>query len=117
MRSSFLLLLVLFAASAGAQQPPDGKAIFEKKGNCFTCHGKDAKGTVLAPNLTDTQWLHVDGSLEQVTNLISTGVPKPKKAPAPMPPMGGAKLSKEEIAAVARYVVSLSAPSTDAAKK
>jgi cbb3-type cytochrome c oxidase subunit III len=109
MRSSFLLLMLLFAVTASAQQP-NGKAIFEKKGNCFTCHGKDAKGTVLAPNLTDAQWLHVDGSFEQISALITAGVPKPKKAPAPMPPMGGAKLSKEEVAAVARYVVSLSAP-------
>ncbi|HEX6558285.1 MAG TPA: c-type cytochrome [Longimicrobiales bacterium] len=117
MNGTFLLLLALLAVAGNRQQQPDGKAVFETKGNCFVCHGKDAKGTVLAPNLTDPQWLNVDGSLEQITALISKGVPKPKKAPAPMPAMGGAKLSKDEIDAVARYVVSLSAPPAEAARK
>ena len=38
---------------AGAQDPDPGEAIFKGKGNCFTCHGREAKGTTLAPDLTD----------------------------------------------------------------
>lgn len=87
----------------------DGKAIFEGKGNCYACHGKDAKGTPLAPNLTDSVWINVDGSLEAIRELVSKGVPKPKQHPAPMPPMGGAKLSQKEIDAVAAYVAGLAA--------
>ncbi len=35
-----------------------GRAIFEGKGTCFTCHGKDGMGNPLlgAPNLTDKIW-------------------------------------------------------------
>lgn len=106
MRALLLSVAVLLgAASAAAAQ--DGKAIFMKKGNCATCHGPMAQGTPLAPNLTDSTWLNVDGTIEQITALIKSGVPKPKKHPAPMPPMGGAKLSDAEIAAVAKYVLSL----------
>ena len=39
---------------------------------------------------------------------IQTGVPTPKKAPAPMPPMGGASLTPEQVRAVAAYEYSLS---------
>lgn len=34
-------------------------------GTCFTCHGQDAKGTQLAPELTDKQWINGDGSLAE----------------------------------------------------
>jgi mono/diheme cytochrome c family protein len=34
-------------------------------------------------------------------------VPTPKKAPAPMPPMGGASLSPDQVKAAAAYVHSL----------
>ena len=44
-----------------------GKAIFTGKGLCAACHGPDAKGTALAPNLTDDEWLHADGTLEKLT--------------------------------------------------
>ncbi|HEX6134701.1 MAG TPA: c-type cytochrome [Longimicrobiales bacterium] len=105
-----ILVVSLSCALAGAlpvAAQADGKAIFEGKGNCHACHGKDARGTVLAPNLTDAEWLNVDGTKESVIALIQKGVPKPVKHPAPMPPMGGASLSKQEIEAVATYVLSL----------
>lgn len=86
----------------------DGKKIFTGKGNCYACHGADAKGTPLAPNLTDTTWINIDGTLASIEGLIKTGVPKPKEHPAPMPPMGGASLKPEELQAVAAYVWSLS---------
>ena len=62
----------------------------------------------LGPDLTDAEWLHSDGSLPAITKTIQTGVPTPKKAPAPMPPMGGAALSPEQVRTVAAYVHSLS---------
>lgn len=112
-RSKAALLVAIVTAVLGltgamaAQQ--DGRAIFRGKGNCFVCHGQDGKGTALAPNLTDATWLQVDGSAEAIVGLVKTGVAKPKKHPAPMPPMGGAKLSEAEVQAVAAYVHSLSA--------
>jgi mono/diheme cytochrome c family protein len=108
MISAAVCALALTSGSVAAQT--SGNAIFEGKGMCFACHGKDARGTPLAPNLTDTEWLNVDGSLPAIIALIEKGVPKPKKHPAPMPPMGGAKLSRAELEAVAAYVFGLSQP-------
>jgi cbb3-type cytochrome c oxidase subunit III len=87
-----------------------GKKIFLGKGNCATCHGQNLKGGVLAPNLTDGEWLNGDGSLEMIQATVKQGVTKPKKYPAPMPPMGGAKLNDEEVQAVAGFVKEQSAP-------
>ena len=81
-----------------------GKKIFLGKGNCHTCHGANLKGSVLAPNLTDAEWLNGDGSLGMIESTVKAGVAKPKKHPAPMPPMGGAKLSEDEIKAVSAYI-------------
>lgn len=91
-----------------AKQIADGKKIFTGKGNCFTCHGTDGKGTPLAPNLTDAAWLNIDGKWASIEGLVKTGVPKPKQHPAPMPAMGGGSLKPEELHAVAAYVWSLS---------
>ncbi|HEY9514492.1 MAG TPA: c-type cytochrome, partial [Gemmatimonadaceae bacterium] len=79
-------------------------------GTCFTCHGPDQKGTPLAPDLTDKQWLDGDGSYQYIVQTVTAGVPKPKQHPAPMPPMGGSSLSQQQIQAVAAYVYSLSHP-------
>jgi len=90
------------------QDTAAGRAIFAGKGNCYACHGPDAKGTPLAPNLTDTTWLHIDGSLDAIVELVNAGVPTPKSAPAPMPPKGGGALNDAEVRAVADYVYYLS---------
>lgn len=97
---------VVMPASAPAQDP--GQKIFTSKGICYTCHGPAAKGTPLAPDLTDGEWLNTDGTLAGIEAIVKAGVPKPLKHPAPMPPMGGANLSAAEIKAVAAYVYSLS---------
>jgi cbb3-type cytochrome c oxidase subunit III len=96
------------ATPAVTAQDPAGKAIFTGKGNCFACHGADAKGTPLAPDLTDTKWINIDGTLAAITKLVKEGVAAPKEHPAPMPAMGGATLTDKEVQAVASYVFSLS---------
>jgi mono/diheme cytochrome c family protein len=93
------------AARRAAQDP--GRAVFEGKGNCATCHAKDGKGTPLGPDLTDGEWINIGGKPEEIVAVIRTGVMKPKRYPAPMPPMGGARLRDAEIEAVARYVAEL----------
>jgi cbb3-type cytochrome c oxidase subunit III len=86
----------------------EGQQIFTTNpGICVTCHGPDAKGTQLAPNLTDSEWLNNDGTYNGIINTVKTGVPTPKAAPAPMPPMGGANLTDDQIKAVAAYVWAL----------
>jgi cbb3-type cytochrome c oxidase subunit III len=98
------------ALAVTVQDTAAGRAIFTGKGLCHACHGPNAKGTPLAPDLTDAKWLNIDGSLENIVKTIKTGVPSPKEHPAPMPPMGGAQLSDAEVQAVARYVFALSHP-------
>lgn len=82
----------------------EGQTIFTSTGNCYTCHGPDAKGTQLAPNLTDTEWLNITGKYDEIVNLVHTGVPQPKQHPAPMPAMGGAQLTDDQVKAVAAFV-------------
>jgi mono/diheme cytochrome c family protein len=72
------------------------------------CHGTDAKGTPLAPDLTNGKWLWGDGSLASITKIITDSVPNPKNYKSPTPPMGGARLSPSETSAVAAYVWALS---------
>lgn len=90
-------------------QDPPGKALFEGKGNCFTCHRQDARGTPLAPDLTDSTWVNFEArpGQEEVERLIREGVADPREHPAPMPPMGGASLSDEEITQLAEYILTL----------
>lgn len=84
-----------------------GQQIFTSTGNCYTCHGPDGRGTQLAPNLTDSEWINIDGSFASIQELVKTGVPQPKQHPAPMPAMGGATLSDDQVRQVAAYVWSL----------
>ena len=100
------------APQTGAPACPDispalvaaGRKIFSGQGSCFACHGMDAHGSAMAPNLADSTWLNIDGSYAAIADLVRSGVPHPKKFPAPMPPMGGAQLSADQICAVAAYV-------------
>lgn len=105
---------------AAATPPPAGEQgrlalggdIFNGRaagGICFTCHGQNAVGTQMAPNLTDQTWIHGDGSVEFIANTIRTGVPQPKEYPAMMPPFAG-MLTDDQIRAIAEYVYSLSRP-------
>jgi mono/diheme cytochrome c family protein len=104
------------AAEARASGCPDiaqevvdrGREVFAGAGNCFTCHGGDARGTSLAPDLTDGEWLNVDGSYGSIADVVRTGVSGPQRFPVPMPPMGGASLPPADVCAVAAYVYSLS---------
>lgn len=87
-----------------------GEAIFTGQGICYTCHGQDATGTQLAPDLTDDEWVNIPEPVtrEKIEVLVKSGVSDPVEHPAPMPPMGGAQLSEEEIQAVSAYVYQLS---------
>lgn len=88
-----------------------GMTIFQGRGACFTCHGATGEGTPIAPNLNDDEWLNVDGSYEQLLNLIDTGVRETKQFPGMMMPRGGSRISDEDLRAVTAYVWSLSRPS------
>jgi glucose/arabinose dehydrogenase/mono/diheme cytochrome c family protein len=63
---------------------------------CTGCHGANANGTPLGPDLTAAQWLWGDGSYAAIAKIITVGVPQPKQYRSPMPPMGGAQLSSDQ---------------------
>jgi cbb3-type cytochrome c oxidase subunit III len=94
-------------SGASAEDVTAGQQIFSGTGNCYTCHGADAKGTALAPNLTDAEWINIGGTFAEIQTVVKTGVATPKQHPAPMPAMGGAALSDDQVRQVAAYVWSL----------
>jgi glucose/arabinose dehydrogenase/mono/diheme cytochrome c family protein len=95
---------------ATAAQVALGERIFHGQadgGTCAGCHGLNAKGTPLGPDLTSGKWLWGSGDLADITRIITDGVASPKKYRSVMPPMGGAQLSQSDVAAVAAYVWAL----------
>lgn len=80
-----------------------GDRIFHTQA-CIGCHGTDAKGTPLGPDLTSGKWIWSDGSLAAITSTIRKGVPMPKQYRGAMPPMGGAQLTDRQLNEVAAYV-------------
>jgi len=98
----------------------NGKAAFGD--NCAPCHGSGATGGPGYPSLQDDDWLW-GGKLADIYQTIQFGIRSghTKTRDSMMPNFGkDGTLKKEEIAAVADYVVSLSDPSvkaTDAGKK
>ena len=84
-----------------------GDTVFHGPGNCYACHGTDAKGLV-GPNLTDAEWIHSKGTYDEIVAQIKHGVPKAEsKSGIEMPPRGGGSISDDDVKAVAAYVLSL----------
>ena len=75
---------------------------------CTGCHGANGTGSPLGPDLTNGKWLWSDGSYQGIASTIAAGVAQPKQYRAPMPAMGGAQLSSDQLFAVAAYVWALS---------
>ena len=75
---------------------------------CTACHGDSGQGTPLGPALTGKKWLWSDGSYAGIKKTITEGVSQPKEYRSPMPPVGGAHLTPDQVSAVAAYVWSLS---------
>jgi mono/diheme cytochrome c family protein len=91
-----------------AEMVAQGQTIFSGAGICYTCHMPGGVGGPLAPDLTDDQWINVDGSYDAIVQLVTTGVPEPEQHPGIMLPKGGSSISDEEVRAVAAYVWTLS---------
>jgi glucose/arabinose dehydrogenase/mono/diheme cytochrome c family protein len=75
---------------------------------CTGCHGDAGEGSPLGPPLTGKKWLWSDGSYAGIKKTITEGVSQPKEYRSPMPPMGGAQLTPQQVSAVAAYVWGLS---------
>ena len=78
--------------------------------SCTGCHGANAEGSPLGPALSgkNKKWLWSDGSYAGIAKTITEGVSQPKNYRSPMPPMGGAQLTPDQVKAVAAYIWSLS---------
>lgn len=87
----------------------EGDTLFHGQAICHTCHGNDAKGMPgLGVNLTDSVWLHSDGSYDAIVKQIETGVPAAEsKSGIMMPARGGSSITDDQVKAVAAYVWSL----------
>lgn len=85
----------------------EGREIFNGAGICYTCHTAEATGGPLAPDLTDDQWLNVDGEYASIVELVKTGVAQPVEHPGAMLPRAGMPLTDEQVAAVAAYAYML----------
>jgi glucose/arabinose dehydrogenase/mono/diheme cytochrome c family protein len=99
------------AAGATKEMVALGERIYHGQvggATCTGCHGPNAKGTPLGPDLTSSHWLWGDGSYAAIAKTITTGVPQPKQYRSPMPPMGGAQLTPDQVSALAAYIWGLS---------
>lgn len=113
-----LALALLATPSIGqAQAPADsatiaaGQRLFEGRGLCATCHGKEGEG-ILGPTLQlnagKRGWLHTDGSHAAISTLIKNGLDaSATKSGISMPPRGGARLTDAQVEQVTAYVLKL----------
>lgn len=91
----------------------EGEQIFAGDGLCATCHGTDGTGTPMGPDLTDDEWFHIEGSYEEIVQLVIDGVQQPEQFPTPMVPRGGSDISDEQVRAVSAYVWTLAQGSAE----
>ena len=73
-----------------------GKKLYDEKG-CMACHGLNAEGNNIGPNLTDNFWLN-GCSIEDITKLITEG--KPAKGMTPYKSM----MTSKQIGQLAIYI-------------
>ena len=116
------------SATAGLNAPPGSTPAMVARGDrvfhgldggatCTGCHGTDATGSTLGPKLITTKWLWSDGSYSGIAATVAQGVAQPKQFRSPMPAMGGAQLSSDQVMAVSAYVWALNHPKAPAAAK
>ncbi len=76
-----------------------GKALFQAKA-CFACHGMNAEGNALGPNLTDN-FTKSGCSEEDIIKVINKGVAGTAMVPYE------AQLKPEEVKALAQFILSI----------
>jgi mono/diheme cytochrome c family protein len=96
-------------ADSVAERAARGRILFEGKGLCFSCHGKNGEG-MLGPNtrLAGRPLVHTKPTLTAVAELIKSGVDSAHSTSGQaMPARGGSRLSDADVDAVAQYVLEL----------
>lgn len=103
------------AEAAMAEPSPEmvaeGAQVFAGAGRCEVCHGQGGAGGRFGPDLSDDEWIWVDPAsptaMQEVAELIRTGITEPRASDAGMPPMGGGNLSDAQLEALSAYILSL----------
>jgi mono/diheme cytochrome c family protein len=87
-----------------------GREIYGGAGICRVCHGTEGEGMPgLGANLTDSEWIHSDGSYEGIIQTVMNGVDgSASTSGAAMAPKGGSGITDDQVKAVAAYVYTLS---------
>jgi glucose/arabinose dehydrogenase/cytochrome c5 len=93
-------------AGSTREQVANGDRLY-RSSTCTGCHGADAKGTPLGPNLTGPAYLWGDGGVAALQKIINEGVAQPKQFRSPMPAKGGAPLSDADAHDLAAYLWAL----------
>lgn len=114
------IMLLGAVRQAPAQVPPPdsaaeraalGRKLFEGKGGCFSCHGKNGEG-VIGPSsrLAGRPLTHTKVTVAGIISLIKTGVDSAHSTSGQvMPPRGGFRISDAEVEELAWYVLELQA--------
>ena len=107
---AFMRSLSAITGGADADAIARGERIFQDKGVCYDCHGRDGTGSTDygAPNLADGEWIYGGGE-EQVYSSIYDG--RHGQCPAYI-----GKLTFAEIRALSVYIHESSQESPDAPK-
>jgi cytochrome c5 len=87
-----------------------GRDIYGGAGLCHYCHGAEGGGMPgTGANLTDSEWIHSDGSYEGIIQTVMNGVDASvSSSGTAMAPKGGSGISDDQVKAVAAYVYTLS---------
>jgi mono/diheme cytochrome c family protein len=83
-----------------------GAALYQTA-SCSACHGSDARGTPLGPDLSSSRPLWGDGSVASIRAVITSGVAEPRQYRQAMPAMGGSQLSAEQVGDLAAWIAAL----------
>ena len=98
--------LMVLVVSSAVTQAQAGKAKVDAaelyKTKCQVCHAADGNSPMPNMSFADGVWVH-GSTLAAVQNTITNGAKSPSGTPTAMMPFKD-QLSKEEIAALARYV-------------
>ena len=82
-----------------------------KKAQCTTCHGANGEGTRFGPSLAGASWVHCDGSVQGILEVIHQGIPveafKNPKYGMKMSPATKYITDEDQLLALAQYVHSL----------
>ena len=97
----------IVAVLGNAKNIHEGQEVFKAK--CVACHGDIGQG-VIGPNLTDDYWIHGQGRIQDIAEVVATGVPDKG-----MPPWGPV-LSADEARDVVVFIRSLHATNPPNAK-